>query len=181
MQIREWKALAEKEKFIVIAPVLRHFSTDGISNVPYDTRMKALREDDRVILAIYDEVSHRYRVDTNRVLLTGFSAGGFPMYYTGLHHPEKFSALIARACNCDTRIMDDAGITKDTRRIPVLIFYGKDDFGRIQKQSIAAFQWFRRHGWNKYNSKWKETKGGHLRRPETCYSYWMTLLSTNRW
>jgi poly(3-hydroxybutyrate) depolymerase len=172
MQIREWKALAEERGFIVAAPVLRVFSTEGITPVPIGKRLSALAEDDKAILAICDEISHRYRVDKKRILLTGFSAGGYPMYYTGLRHPEKFAALIARACNCDTRIMDDAGVTKTSRRVPVVIYYGKDDLGRIQKQSVAAFQWLRRHGWDKHNSKWKETRGGHLRRPETCYSYW---------
>lgn len=181
MQIREWKALAENKQFIVAAPVLRPFTTEGIGYVPFDKRCASLAEDDKVIMAIYDEISHRYRVNRDRVLLTGFSAGGYPMYYTGLRHPEKFSALIARACNADTRIMEEAGITKDARRIPILIFYGKDDFTRIQKQSIAALQWFRRHGWKETNCKWKETQGGHLRRPETCYSYWMTLLKSGKW
>lgn len=176
MQIREWKALAEAQKFIVVAPVLRHFSTDGIGSVPIGTRLSSLEKDDKVILAVYDEVTHRYRVNKDRVLLTGFSAGGFPMYYTGLRHSEKFAALIARACNSDTRIMEDVGVTKNTRRIPIVIFYGKDDLGRIQKQSVAAFQWFRRNGWTKRNSLWKEIQGGHLRRPETCYSYWATYV-----
>lgn len=172
MQIREWKALAEEKQFIVVAPLLRHFSTEGILPVAIGTRLSALEKDDRAIVAILNEVSHRYRVDKKRVLLTGFSAGGFPMYYTGLRHPEKFAALIARACNGDTRILERAGVTDKTKRIPVVIFYGKDDLGRIQKQSIESFQWFRRHGWNKHTSKWKEIRGGHLRRPETCYSYW---------
>lgn len=176
MQIREWKALAERRQFLVVAPVLRHFSTDGISPVPLSTRLESLEKDDRAILAIYDEITHRYRVDPKRILLTGFSAGGFPMYYTGLKHPEKFAALIARACNGDPRILDQIGITKRTKRIPVIIFYGKDDLGRIQKQSIASFQWLRRHGWTRQNSKWKEIRGGHLRRPETCYSYWATYV-----
>ncbi|MBN1554294.1 MAG: prolyl oligopeptidase family serine peptidase, partial [Phycisphaerae bacterium] len=143
MQIREWKALAEERRFLVAAPVLRHFSTDGIGHVPINTRLSSLAKDDEAICAVLNEISHRYRVDTKRVLLTGFSAGGFPMYYTGLRHPEKFAALIARACNCDTRVMDHANVTKSTKRLPVIIFYGKDDLGRIQKQSIAAFQWLR--------------------------------------
>ncbi len=176
MQIREWKALAEKEQFIVVAPQLRHFSTDGITHVPLDTRLRSLEEDDKVILAVYNEVMHRYRIDPKRVLLTGFSAGGYPMYYTGLRHQDKFAALIARACNGDTRIMEGAGTQVEGPHIPVIIFYGKDDLGRIQKQSIASFQWLRRHGWNSKNTKWKEIKGGHLRRPETCYSYWQTYV-----
>ncbi|MBN1943542.1 MAG: prolyl oligopeptidase family serine peptidase [Phycisphaerae bacterium] len=172
MQIREWKSLAEEKQFIVVAPVLRTFSTEGIMPVPIGKRLSALAEDDKAILAICDEVTHRYRVDPKRILLTGFSAGGFPMYYTGLRHPQKFAALIARACNGDPRILDGVGVTKNTRRIPIVIFYGKDDLGRIQKQSITMFQWFRRNGWDKHNSQWKEIRGGHLRRPETCYSYW---------
>ncbi len=173
MQIREWKALAEKKQFIVAAPCLRHASTQGIFPVPLDQRLSALAKDEEAILAICEEICNRYRVNRKKILLTGFSAGGFPMYYVGLHHPETFSVLIARACNSDVRILERVGVAPNTPRVPVVIFYGKDDLAPIQKQSIATFQWLRRHGWNKHNSRWKETRGGHLRRPETSYTYWV--------
>jgi poly(3-hydroxybutyrate) depolymerase len=171
LQIREWKALAERKKFIVVAPTLD--STQGILPVIENRWLDDLREDDQAILNIVREISSRYRVDKRRILLTGFSAGGYPMYFTGLNHPETFQMLVARACNADMRIFEHVKLTDKTRRIPTVIFFGKDDLKPIHKQSWEAFRWLRRHGWTEQNSELDKTRGGHLRRPETAYSFWM--------
>ena len=173
-QIREWRKLAEDKGFIVAVPKLR--STQGILPVSQGRWLKNLERDEEAILAVRREVCSRYRVDKKRILLTGFSAGGFPMYFVGLRHPDKFSMLIARDCNSKPLIFEHVRVTKKTRRIPIVIFYGKDDMGPIKTQSLQAFQWLRRNGWNKHNCLWKKVRGGHLRRPETTYNYWMSFV-----
>lgn len=45
------------------------------------------------LLALLDDVSKRYRVDTNRVYLTGLSMGGFGTWSLGVQHPERFAAI----------------------------------------------------------------------------------------
>ncbi len=174
LQIREWKKLAEDKGFIVAVPKLR--SPQGILPVSQGRWLKNLERDEEAILAVRTEVCSRYRVDKKRILLTGFSAGGFPMYYVGLRHPDKFSMLIARACNSKPLIFEHVRVTKKTRRIPIVIFYGKDDMGPIKTQSLQAFQWLRRNGWNKRNCLWKKMRGGHQRRPKTAYNYWMSFV-----
>ncbi len=172
MQIREWRALAESRRFIVAAPSLKLNSTQGIVPIPLSQRVKALEKDEQKLLAIRRELLARYNIDKNKILLTGFSSGGYPMYYVGLRHPEKFSMLVARACNMDEDLFSHLGVRKSTRRIPVAIFVGKDDAGVIQDQSWMAFRWLRRHGWTSKNSSMDKSRGGHLRRPETTYSLW---------
>ncbi len=174
LQIREWKKLAEDKEFIVAVPKLR--SPQGILPVFQNKWFRDLDRDEEAILAIRSEICNRYRVDKKRILLTGFSAGGFPMYFVGLRHPDKFSVLIARACNSDPRIFERVRLTEETKRIPTVIFYGKDDLKPIRKQSLQAFQWMRRHGWDKDTCKWKKIRGGHLRRPETTYNFWMEFV-----
>lgn len=172
LQIREWRALAERQRFIVAAPSLKLNSTQGIVPIPLSQRLDALEKDEQKLLAIRREVIARYNIDNKKILLTGFSSGGYPMYYVGLRHPDKFSMLIARACNMDEDLFNHVGVTKQTPRIPVAIFVGKDDATVIQDQSWMAFRWLRRHGWTSKNSEMKESRGGHLRRPETTYSLW---------
>jgi len=172
LQIREWKALAQREGFIVAAPILTQLGTQGITPVIRSFRRKSLAQDDRKILAMLEELCGKYNINRRQVLLTGFSAGGYPMYYTGLRHPEKFNMLIARACNAELWIFTSLDMPKGYKHVPVGIFWGKDDLKKIHTESWLAFRWLRRNGWDKRNCFRKKTKGGHLRRPETTYNMW---------
>lgn len=173
-QIREWRALAEREEFIVVAPKLGSLSTQGILPVADSWRLSDLEKDDAALLDVLKTVEAAYNIKDNRVLLTGFSSGGFPMYYTGIRHPDKFHALVARACNFDRAIVDGVTLTDATRRIPTLVMVGKDD-PALQDDSWEAYRWLHRHGWTKRTAVRDETKGGHLRRPETAYRMWKSL------
>ena len=46
------------------------------------------------LLALLDDVSHRYAVDTTRVYLTGLSMGGYGSWELGTSHPERFAAIV---------------------------------------------------------------------------------------
>ena len=177
-QIMEWKALAQEKGFIVAAPNMR--SVQGVLPVVRVLWFEDLKTDDKSILSVLDEVSAKYRIDSKAVLLSGFSAGGFPMYYTGLLHPERFNMLIARSCNSDvelfdkvTQIQEKAGRMAEVRKTPVVIFWGKDDPG-IQEHCWNAVQYFSNHGFTDFQHK--KLAGGHLRRPEIAYKYWQPRL-----
>ena len=45
------------------------------------------------LLAILDETLARYRVDPDRVYLTGLSYGGFGTWYLASRHPQRFAAI----------------------------------------------------------------------------------------
>ncbi len=167
-QIKEWKSLAEQQGFLVAAPDLR--SVQGILPVLPGAWEQDLADDDKAILAMMDDVAARYRVDRKRVLLTGFSAGGYPLYYTGLRHPERFRMLIARACNSDIDLFEKIPLTDEVKKMPILIFWGKDDLSEIARQSWQAFRWLRYH--KCYETRQMTTKGGHLRRPEIAWDQW---------
>jgi predicted peptidase len=47
-----------------------------------------------VLLALLDETTAKYAVDTNRIYLTGLSMGGYGTWDLGLTHPEKFAAIV---------------------------------------------------------------------------------------
>lgn len=172
-QISEWKALAEQRGLIVAAPDLR--SAQGILPVVRSIWYQDLDTDEKAILALIDELVAKYHVDPDAVLLTGFSAGGYAMYYTGLRNPQRFNMLIARACNSDVPMFEEKiPITDAVRKLPVVIFCGKDDLQQIQTQSWAAFRYLRERGCPK--AVHKEIQGGHLRRPELAYRLWLEHL-----
>jgi poly(3-hydroxybutyrate) depolymerase len=171
-QIREWKALAEQNGIIVVAPELR--SVQGILPVVHSLWLEDLQSDETAILAVLDQVSTQYRVDRSAVMITGFSAGGYPLYYTALRHPDKFQMAIARACNSSVELFENVPLTDAARKLPIEIFWGKDDLKAVQDQSWQAFRWLRDHRF--YNTERKELQGGHLRRPEIAYQVWSKRL-----
>ncbi len=171
-QINEWKKLAEDRQFIVVAPRLQ--SVQGILPVIKSIWFKDLARDEQVILAVIDEVCKKYNIDEKCIMLTGFSSGGYPMYYTGLRNPERFNALAARACNSSIEIFERIKLTDKARKLPIFIFWGKDDFKPVQDQSWAAFRYLRERRFRK--TERKEIKGGHLRRPDIAYRFWKKYL-----
>ncbi|MEY4939815.1 MAG: hypothetical protein RIQ93_1550 [Verrucomicrobiota bacterium] len=54
------------------------------------TEFRGIGEND--ILCVLEEVAKRYRVDRDRVYLTGHSMGGTGAAYLALHHPDLFAA-----------------------------------------------------------------------------------------
>ncbi|MCK4276245.1 MAG: hypothetical protein KAX78_07015, partial [Phycisphaerae bacterium] len=64
--------------------------------------------------------------------------------------------------------------TDETRKLPVIIFWGKDDLKPLQDQSWQAFAYLR--GRRKcFSTKKKVIAGGHLRRPALAYELWEEL------
>jgi pimeloyl-ACP methyl ester carboxylesterase len=74
----------------------------------------------------YREVTTKYRVDTNKVYLTGVSLGGEGTWYLAIKYPEKFAAIAP--ISGFTRHIDY--ITQNTDKlidVPVWAFHGKID------------------------------------------------------
>ncbi len=173
-QVREWKSLAEKHGFIVAAPPLR--SVQGILPRIPPLWYSDLARDEQTILNVLRDVAGRYRIaragETGKrlVLLTGFSAGGYPMYYTGLRNPSLFHALVARAANCDSGIFEHVRVTPELQRLHVIIYYGGADLLIIPSQSRAAYRWLGEHG--VVNAELYRVPGGHWRHPEYAWDLW---------
>lgn len=167
-QIDAWKKLAEDKGFIVAAPELT--SVQGVVPVIRSLWYDDLAEDEQAILAVLDDLRRRYSIDDGRVMLTGFSSGGFPLFYTGLRNPQRFNCLASRSCNVDLSMLERVGVTDAARELPILLIWGKDDFTKIRHQSWAAFEYLRRHGFDKTEAD--RFRGGHIRRPDLAYDFW---------
>lgn len=165
-QIDEWRALAEEKGFIVVAPELD--SVQGILPVPDSRRLRQLRADEQAILSVLDDAALQYRIDMDKVLLTGFSAGGFPLYFTAARNPRRFACMVARSCNSDQDLLEAVPITDQVRQMPGLILWGKSDPKTLRDQSWQAFRHFRRQGWKVQRDLFE---GGHLRRPRPAWEF----------
>lgn len=110
------------------------------------------------------------------ILLTGFSAGGYPMWYTGLRNPTRFHMLIAMGADSSPEIMQRVPIQPDMRLLHITIIFGMDDPKPVQDQSWQAYGWLRSNEVRCYQTVRLEVKGGHMRRPELQYEVWRKSL-----
>ncbi|NLX14191.1 MAG: prolyl oligopeptidase family serine peptidase [Phycisphaerales bacterium] len=77
--------------------------------------------DNRVLIALLDEIMARYAVDPERVYLTGLSMGGFGTWSLAIEHPDRFAA-IAPVCGGGIPYLLDR-----IRHLPVWAFHGARD------------------------------------------------------
>jgi pimeloyl-ACP methyl ester carboxylesterase len=97
--------------FIVIAP-----------QCPIDKRW----ETDDWFDIIYGEITTRYRIDTNRIYLTGLSLGGSGTWYLAMKHPSTFAAIAPISGKTShIQFISDSACKLDG--VPIWIFHGKDD------------------------------------------------------
>lgn len=74
---------------------------------------------ERAVTALLDAVQASYRIDTRRVVVTGFSMGGAGTWHFASRFPERFSAAIPMA----GQPLADIGAWK----MPVLAIHSRDD------------------------------------------------------
>ncbi|MFC2085557.1 prolyl oligopeptidase family serine peptidase, partial [Bacteroidota bacterium] len=74
----------------------------------------------------YDEIIKKYRIDTNRVYLTGVSLGGAGTWYLAVKYPKRFAA-IAPMCGFTSHIQFINDNINRLKNIPVWAYHGKKD------------------------------------------------------
>ena len=73
------------------------------------------------LAALLDEITEKYKVDQDRIYVTGLSMGGFGTWSLFAHQPKRFAALVP-ICGGGEPI-----IAKLFRPIPVWVFHGAKD------------------------------------------------------
>ena len=74
-----------------------------------------------VLINLVDDIANRYKVDKERIYLTGLSMGGYGTWALASAYPERFAA-IAPICGGGSRIM-----SLRLKDIPVWVFHGAKD------------------------------------------------------
>ncbi len=70
---------------------------------------------------LFTELTSKYRIDTNRIYLTGMSMGGFGTWNIAMEYPDKFAAIVP--------LCGGGNISKVCRlnHVPVWVFHGTND------------------------------------------------------
>jgi predicted peptidase len=97
------------------------------------------------VLALVDEAVKKYRVDPDRVYLTGLSMGGYGTWATAIAYPERFAAVapICGGGNTIDILLPRRGAESALKTLPVWAFHGgKDPVVNVDesKRMIEAFK-----------------------------------------
>ena len=93
------------------------------------------------LMALIDDVVERYRVDPDRIVLTGLSMGGAGVCSLAAAYPERFAAL-APVCGPGTSFM----VTPAVARLPMWVFHGDADTVVPVEDSLALVEKVRELG-----------------------------------
>lgn len=114
-----------KDGYIVIAPNGR-----GVSNCYYT------EESQQDIREAIDDVEREFNIDKGRVVLSGFSMGGYGVFRTFIENPDRYSAIAIISGHPDLarKMVDKNSINfldekyiKLFNSVPIFIYHSKDD------------------------------------------------------
>jgi dienelactone hydrolase len=172
-QVLEWADLAENEGFIVAAPHLAGTRAPVLGKP--EAQVDRQGQDEAAILEVVDRTKAAYHVAGDRVFLTGWSAGGYAVLFTGLRNPGVFRALAIREGNFDAKYLYPVMDSLD-RHQPVLVFFGANDL--IKGQAEACIRWLRAQQMNIHR---REITSGHVRRPDIAYRFFRDAVRRYPW
>ena len=74
-----------------------------------------------------DEALERYPIDPERLVLGGFSQGGFMAYQIALRRPERFAGLLAMSSWLPAELAEEIPSSPAHAQLPTLVIHGSDD------------------------------------------------------
>ena len=81
-------------------------------------------EAEELVLAVIRQLRNQYRIDPDRIFLTGMSNGGIGAYLIGLHHATEFAGIAPMAAGLDDVLLP---LLENLRHTPVYIIHGARD------------------------------------------------------
>ena len=73
------------------------------------------------VLALLDHITNWYLIDTDKIVLTGYSLGGNGVWHLAAHHPARFSAAIPIAAHPPLDLVDQL------TDLPIFVIHSRDD------------------------------------------------------
>jgi poly(3-hydroxybutyrate) depolymerase len=136
-EMKAWRSLGERYEFLVACPDMVTATNDR----PPKSHLPPAQEDDEVLMEIVRTVSARFRVSRRAVMLTGFSGGGNPSYYSGLRHPEVFTHICTRGGNFAPQEMPDTDTVARGKGVQeIYVFFGDHDHPLIRGEPDGTGQ-----------------------------------------
>jgi len=93
-----------------------------------------------VLAALLDEVEEKYRVDKNKIYLTGLSMGGFGTWNLAMEQPHRFAAIVP-ICGRGNPLL-----AHRIKHLPIWVFHGAKDKIVPLSNSRDMVRSLRQHG-----------------------------------
>jgi len=177
-----WQGLANSHGFIVACPDMVTATVDR----PQKSTLPPSDEDDEVLLDIFRTVCAQFRVNRRAVMVTGFSGGGNPSYYSGLRHPDVFTHICTRGGNWAPQHLphDEKVLEAGKEQLQIYVFWGEKDHPLIigepkgTGQAYQALKALKEAGYK--NIKEEEIPGmGHSSRPDLAAAWFGDYVEKN--
>ncbi len=156
-----WKELADKERFIVVAPSVGHVSQRN-------NRMLM-----GVLKKLHQEVLAKYRVDIHKTFVTGMSRGGLLAYRAACDQPFPIAAVAVVSAS-----MDYTATCASRQMMPVVHIHSNadaivPDVGGMGKQNAYYWKPIKEvlEFWRQRNRCGAEMKEGEKGREHVCSTY----------
>lgn len=94
------------------------------------------------LMALLDEIEANYRIDADRVYVTGLSMGGFGTWELAAYAPDRFAAIIP-ICGGGEKFW-----MKHITHVPTWIIHGGQDSGVVPERSLDLYDELRKKGGN---------------------------------
>lgn len=126
----KWESIADREKFVVVFPNGNNKSWDISGNTDID-----------FLKTIIDTMYNRYKIDRNRVYVSGFSMGGMMSY----HAANKMADKIAAIAPCSGYLFNNTAAS--SRPMPIIHIHGDaDDVVRYNGVAGVIEAWRKHNG-----------------------------------
>ncbi len=137
--------LALVEKHGLARKLVQGFELPAIVAAPQCPAASDWTLHDDAMLALIDDLCSSYRVDQDRIYLTGLSMGGRGTWRLAAEHAERFAAIVPICA----RRPDGVRSPEDARRLcllPIWVFHGAQDQIVPMAESDAMVTALRVHG-----------------------------------
>lgn len=88
---------------------------------------EAIRESVHTVAKFVDQASEKYPVDRSKLVILGFSQGGFMAYSLAIRNPAKFSALVAISTWFPPELKAEVNDRAALARLSTLVQHGRAD------------------------------------------------------
>jgi poly(3-hydroxybutyrate) depolymerase len=170
----KWIEVAEKYGMIICSPDFD--SATWLLGIPSDHPAPELVRDEKATVAVVKEIESHYNINRDAIMISGWSAGAFGAHFIGLHHPEVFRAIVARAGNFNEHLVSD-DVALRARHMHVYVFFGEGDLPGFDTMNRDANFWYTVRGFR--NFVIRRMPGGHSHNEEEAARYFLNIV--NHW
>jgi phospholipase/carboxylesterase len=89
--------------------------------------LTAVRMAQGLVEIFIDDACNRYPVDRTKLVLAGFSQGGFMAYRIALSDPERYAGLMALSSWLPAELAEEVAPTPAHTKLPALVIHGSKD------------------------------------------------------